>query len=152
MRGSRIGFELWLPAATDWNGKYLQAGNGGFAGQVPVPALFEHLQRGYAAAGTDGGHRAPDGMDASWALGQPQRVVDFGWRALRETSRLSRLIVQRFYARAPQRSYFVGCSDGGRDALMAAQRFPRDFDGIARSARNIGDDRNLALRENIEER
>lgn len=133
-RGSAIGIEVWLPQAADWNGKYLQVGNGGFAGQVPVPGLFEHLQRGYAVAGTDGGHRAPDGMDASWALGQPQRVVDFGWRAVRETARPSSRIVHHFLAQAPQRRYFVGCSNGGRDALMAAQRFPRDFDGIVAGA------------------
>lgn len=134
VRGSAIGIEVWLPDAGAWNGKYLQVGNGGFAGQVPVPGLFEHLQRGYAVAGTDGGHRAPDGMDASWALRQPQRVVDFGWRAVRETSRLSGRIVQRFMARPPLHRYFVGCSNGGRDALMAAQRLPREFDGIIAGA------------------
>lgn len=132
--GSAIGIEVWLPQTGDWNGKALQVGNGGFAGQVPVAGLHEYLLRGYAVAGTDGGHRAPDGMDASWALRQPQRVVDFGWRAVRETSRLSGRIVQRFMTRPPVRRYFVGCSNGGRDALMAAQRFPRDFDGVIAGA------------------
>lgn len=132
--GSEIGIEVWLPAAAEWNGKYLQVGNGGFAGSVPLPGLAQHLLRGYAAAGTDSGHRSNDGLDASWARGQPQRVVDWGWRAVSETSRLARLVIRGFHAQAPGRSYFVGCSNGGRDALMAAQRFPRDFDGIVSGA------------------
>lgn len=132
--GSRIGFEVWLPEAAHWNGKFLQAGNGGLAGAVPVPGLFDGLRRGYATAGTDGGHESPDGLDASWALGHPERLVDFGWRAVTETERVAKAIVRKGMGRKASRSYFVGCSDGGRDALMAAQRLPREFDGIVAGA------------------
>jgi feruloyl esterase len=131
---SRIGFEVWLPEAAHWNGKFLQAGNGGLAGAVPVPGLFDGLRRGYAAAGTDGGHESPDGLDASWALGHPERLVDFGWRAVTETQRVATEIVREGMGRPASLSYFVGCSNGGRDALVAAQRLPREFDGIVAGA------------------
>ncbi len=132
--GSHIGFEVWLPLAGEWNGKFLQAGNGGFAGSVPLPALHDAVARGYAAAATDGGHQHPDGLSAAWALGQPQRVVDFGWRAVRQTTLAAQRILARAYGRAPRKAYFVGCSNGGRDALMVAQRFAGDFDGIVAGA------------------
>jgi feruloyl esterase len=132
--GSRIGFEVWLPDAVHWNGRFLQAGNGGLAGAVPVPGLFDGLRRGYAAAGTDGGHETPDGLDASWALGHPERLVDFGWRAVTETERVAKAIVKESMGRPASRSYFVGCSNGGRDALIAAQRLPLEFDGIVAGA------------------
>ena len=132
--GSRIGFEVWLPEAAHWNGKYLQAGNGGLAGAVPVPGLFDGLRRGYAVAGTDGGHESPDGLDASWAFGHPERLVDFGWRAVTETERVAKAIVQQSMGRPASVSYFVGCSNGGRDALVAAQRLPHEFDGIVAGA------------------
>ena len=132
--GSSIGFEVWLPAAAAWNGKFMQLGNGGFAGAVPVPSLMEGLLRGYATAGTDGGHRAADGLDASWGLHRPELVVDFGWRAVRRTTLAVQRVVAKAYARAPKKNYFVGCSDGGRDAMMVAQRFPKDFDAIVAGA------------------
>jgi feruloyl esterase len=132
--GSRIGFEVWLPEAAHWNGKYLQAGNGGLAGAVPVPGLFDGLRRGYAVAGTDGGHESPDGLDASWALGHPERLVDFGWRAVTETERVAKAIVRQGMGRPASLSYFVGCSNGGRDAMVAAQRLPHEFDGIVAGA------------------
>ncbi len=134
VKGSSIGFEVWLPLASEWNGKFQQAGNGGFAGGVPLPSLFDAVMRGYAVAATDGGHVHPNGLSAEWALGQPERVVDFGWRAVRQTTLAARRIVSHAYRRAPRKSYFVGCSDGGRDALMVAQRFPKEFDGIVAGA------------------
>jgi hypothetical protein len=73
---SSIGIEVWLPQ--NWNGKYLQSGNGGFAGVVPYSALARDIQRGYAAAGTDDGHADPVNTDASWASGHPQKIIDFG--------------------------------------------------------------------------
>jgi feruloyl esterase len=123
---SSIGFEVWLP--TQWNGRYLQSGNGGFAGAVPYAALGKGIARGYATAGTDNGHQAP-GRDASWALGHPEKVVDFGYRSLHLTALRSKEVLAGFYQAAPRRSYFEGCSDGGREALMEAQRYPDDFDG-----------------------
>ncbi len=131
---SRIGFEVWLPTSAAWNGKFMQAGNGGTAGAVPLFALLDGVQRGYASAATDGGHEWHDGLDYGWAKDQPERVIDFGWRAVQRTTAAARRIVAAHFARKPAKSYFVGCSDGGRDAMMAAQRFPKDWDGIVSGA------------------
>jgi feruloyl esterase len=134
---SQIGFEVWMPASSsDWNGRYQQVGNGGFAGVIPFSALAAALQAGYATAGTDDGHTGINGsvLDGSWAIGHHPKIVDFGFRALKETSDKAKAIVQAFYGSAAKRSYFVGCSDGGREALMQAQRFPDDFDGIVVAA------------------
>ncbi len=128
---SEIKFELWLPVS-GWNGKYEQVGNGGFAGTIPLARLVEPLARGYATAGTDDGHVG--GRDVSWAIGHPEKVIDFGYRAVHETSVAAKAIVREFYGKDPTQSYFVGCSDGGREALMEAQRFPADFHGIVAGA------------------
>jgi Tannase and feruloyl esterase len=132
--GSAIGFEVWLPEAQAWNGKFMQAGNGGTAGAVPLGSLLDALQRGYAAAATDGGHVWPDGLDYGWAQNRAPGVVDFGWRAVQATTQAARAIVAAGLRRTPARSYFVGCSNGGRDAMMVAQRFPQAFDGIVAGA------------------
>lgn len=132
--GSAIGFEVWLPEVSAWNGKYLQAGNGGTAGVIPLPSLLDGVQRGYAAAATDGGHVWPDGLDYGWATQRPESVVDFGWRAVQRTTDAAQRIVAAGLGRAPKKSYFMGCSDGGRDAMMVAQRFPERFDGIVSGA------------------
>jgi tannase/feruloyl esterase len=124
---SDIRFEVWLPAS-GWNGKFQQVGNGGFAGTIPVGSMVLALLRGYATAGTDDGHVG--GRDGSWALGHPEKVIDFGYRAVHETSVQAKSIVHAFYGKDLARSYFVGCSDGGREALMEAQRYPDDFVGI----------------------
>ncbi len=129
---SEIKFEVWLPVAA-WNGNFQQVGNGGFAGSIVYPALGRALQDGYASASTDDGH-AGVGIDASWALGHPEKLIDFGYRAVHETAGKAKAIVQAFYGTAPRRSYFNGCSDGGREALMEAQRFPEDFNGILAGA------------------
>ncbi len=128
---SEIRFELWLPAS-GWNGKYEQVGNGGFAGTIPLSAMASPLLRGYATAGTDDGHVGA--TDGSWALGHPEKIVDFGYRAVHETSVQAKAIARAFYGKDLARSYFVGCSDGGREALMEAQRFPDDFVGIVAGA------------------
>ena len=132
--GSSIGFEVWLPEKAAWNGKYLQAGNGGTAGSVPLSSLLDGVVRGYATAATDSGHLWPDGLDYGWANGRPESVVDFGWRAVQRTNEAAKRIVTASQGTAPKKSYFVGCSDGGRDAMMAAQRMPRAFDGIVAGA------------------
>ncbi|MBZ5694861.1 MAG: tannase/feruloyl esterase family alpha/beta hydrolase [Acidobacteriia bacterium] len=128
---SEIKFEVWLPA-TGWNGKFEQVGNGGFAGTIPLSAMALPLLRGYATAGTDDGHAAS--MDNSWAIGHPEKVADFGYRAVHETSVQAKAILDAFYGKDLARSYFVGCSDGGREGLMEAQRFPEDFIGIVAGA------------------
>ncbi|MCC7462841.1 MAG: tannase/feruloyl esterase family alpha/beta hydrolase [Gammaproteobacteria bacterium] len=130
---SEIGIEIWLPLA-GWNGKYLQVGNGGWSGAVVTSALAWAVQRGYATAGTDDGHRGSAAGGAQWAVGHPEKVIDFSYRALQETALLARQVVNAFYADNARRSYFVGCSSGGRQALMAAQRFPEIFDGIIAGA------------------
>ena len=124
---SEIRFEVWLPTS-GWNGKFEQVGNGGFAGAIPVGSLVAALMRGDATAGTDDGHVNP--RDGSWALGHPEKVIDFGYRAVHETSVQSKAIIKAFYGKDIAHSYFVGCSDGGREALMEAQRYPDDFVGI----------------------
>ena len=129
---SEIKFEVWLPTAASWNGKFEQVGNGGFAGTVPLAGMAEPLLRGYATAGTDDGHVGS--TDVSWAIGHPEKVIDFGYRAVHETSVQAKAIVRAFYGKDPRHSYFVGCSDGGREALMEAQRFPADFHGIVAGA------------------
>ena len=127
---SAIKLEVWLPAS-DWNGKYQGKGNGGFAGMIGYPALGAAIKRGYATAGTDTGHA---GGDAAWALGHPEKVKDFGYRGLHEMTLKAKAIIEAFYGDHPQHSYFASCSDGGREALMEAQRFPQDYDGILAGA------------------
>jgi hypothetical protein len=125
---SHINFEVWVPES-GWNLKYLQIGCGGFCGSISYSSMGEPLRRGYAVAATDDGHEA-SGIDASWAVGHPQKVIDFGYRSLKETTDVAKDIIMAFKANSARRSYFMGCSDGGREALMEAQRSPNDFDGI----------------------
>ena len=125
---SAIRFEVWLPEA-NWNGKYRAAGNGGFAGSINYADMAAALRDGYATSSTDTGHSA-DGISAGWALGHPEKIVDFGYRAIHETTEKAKAIIQAYYGEAPKRSYFASCSNGGRQALMEAQRYPADFDGI----------------------
>jgi feruloyl esterase len=127
---SDIKMELWMPAA-NWNGKFQAVGNGAFSGSIATAAMAAALRRGYATASTDTGHT---GNTASFAAGHPEKVVDFGWRAVHETAVAAKAIVAAFYATAPAHSYFTGCSAGGRQALKEAQRFPGDFDGIVAGA------------------
>ena len=130
-KDSEIHFELWIPAS-GWNGKYVQLGNGGWAGAINAAGLGEPVKRGYAAAATDDGHQG--GAGATWAIGHPEKLIDFGYRAVHETNLQSKAIIRDLFGRAPSRSYFNGCSDGGREALMEAQRYAEDFDGIIAGA------------------
>jgi hypothetical protein len=127
---SNILFEVWLPAA-QWNTRLQQVGNGGLAGNLSIfyATVPGALQRGYVVAGTDDGHQASP-LDASWAIGHPEKVKDFGYRAVHLTNRNAKAIAARFYGKAPRYAYFNACSEGGREAHMEAQRFPADFDGI----------------------
>lgn len=131
---SDIRIEVWIPLGSAWNGKFVQVGNGGFAGRVPSAQLRGLASQGYAAAGTDNGHQTPVVTSAAWALGHPEKVVDFGWRSLKETTEIGKALVAAQKGAAQRTSYFIGCSDGGREALLEAQRFPRDFDGIVAGA------------------
>jgi hypothetical protein len=129
---SNIKFEVWLPAA-EWNGRLWGVGNGNFAGYMPYKSLGAELAEGYAAVGTDTGHEAGP-TDASWAIGHPEKLVDYGYRAVHEVTVRAKRIVAEFYGRNPARSYFSGCSNGGRQGLMEAQRYPDDYDGILAGA------------------
>ena len=129
---STIVFEAWLPA-DGWNGRFLGVGNGGFAGAIGYSSLAAAVQSGYAAASTDTGHNLL-GTDASWAAGHPEKVVDFGWRAVHLTAVTSKALTSAFYGAPPRHSYFESCSNGGRQGLMEAQRFPEDYDGIIAGA------------------
>jgi feruloyl esterase len=125
-----VRFEVWMPA-DGWNGKFQGVGGGGFAGVISYGAMVTALRRGYATASTDTGHSTPGG---SWALNRPDLIVDFAYRAIHEMTVKSKQIVAAFYGSAPSRAYFVGCSTGGRQGLMEAQRFPADYDGIVAGA------------------
>jgi feruloyl esterase len=129
---SDIKMEVWMPV-TGWNGKFRGQGNGGFAGVIDYTALALAVKQGYASGGTDTGH-AGSSTDASWALGHPEKVIDFGYRGVHEMTQKSKSIVEAYYRNAPTHSYFASCSDGGREALMEAQRFPGDYDGILAGA------------------
>jgi len=129
---SQIQFEVWLPAS-GWNGKFQGIGNGGFAGAIEYNGLADAVQHGYAAASTDTGHQG-SGTDAAWALGHPEKIVDFGHRAIHEMTDKAKAIVAAFYGSGPKRSYFCSCSNGGRQALIEAQRYPADYDGIIAGA------------------
>ena len=127
---SHIEMELWMPAE-NWNGKFLAVGNGGWAGNIETGAMATGLRRGYAAASNDTGHK---GGSASFAVGHPEKVIDFGYRSMHEMAVQSKAVIQAFYKRGPQLSYYQGCSTGGRQGMMEAQRYPDDFDAIIAGA------------------
>jgi pimeloyl-ACP methyl ester carboxylesterase len=124
--GSHIEFEVWLPLP-GWNGRYVGAGNGGYGGSINYYRLAEAVNAGYVGSSTDTGHRgsAIDGREAS---------IDFDYRAIHETAEQSKAITRAFYGQAPSRSYFHSCSNGGRQALTEAERYPGDYDGISAGA------------------
>jgi len=127
---SHIEMELWLPTET-WNGKFLAVGNGAWAGTIQTAALAAGVRRGYATASNDTGHK---GGSASFAVGHPEKLIDFGSRAMHEMAVQSKAMMQALYRRPAQRSYYQGCSTGGRQGMMEAQRFPEDFDAIIAGA------------------
>jgi feruloyl esterase len=127
---SNIAVEVWLPLA-EWNGKYQAVGNGGWAGTIGYAALSAAVNRGYAASATDTGHV---GNSASFALGHPEKLVDYAYRSEHAMAVAAKAVVRAFYGHMPRHSYFNGCSTGGRQALVEASRFPDDFDGIIAGA------------------
>jgi feruloyl esterase len=129
---SDIKIEVWLPAS-GWNEKLLGIGNGGFAGLIDTMQLAQGMKGGYVSTATDTGHTGSP-VDGTWAMGHAEKVIDFGHRGIHEMTRVAKAVVRAYYTKAPQRSYFAGCSDGGREALMEAQRYPDDYDGILAGA------------------
>jgi feruloyl esterase len=131
-KDSDIKFEVWMPA-TGWNGKFVGVGNGGYSGEIWYWSMIEPLARGYATASTDTGHEGSV-MDGSFALGHPEKWADFGYRAVHEMTVKSKAIIAAHYGRSATFSHWNGCSTGGRQGLMEAQRFPTDYDGIIAGA------------------
>lgn len=129
---SEVKIEVWLPTS-NWNGRLQGQGNGGFAGSIQYHGLAESVLQGYATAATDTGHFASD-ISADWALGHAEKVTDFGYRAIHLMTALGKSTTTAFFGSAPQHSYFAACSNGGRQALLEAQRYPEDYDGIIAGA------------------
>lgn len=126
------GIELRLPRA--WNGRLLVQGGGGMNGVLnpaigSVAGSASALARGFAVVSSDGGHRGRNALDARFGVDQQARL-DFAYQAVQRTTREAKALVDRYYGRKPDRSYFMGCSTGGREALLVAQRLPLEFDGV----------------------
>jgi Tannase and feruloyl esterase len=129
---SDIRFEVWMPASS-WNGKFVGVGNGVWAGSITYASMIEPLSMGYATAATDDGHQGSP-LDASFAAGHPEKLVDFGHRAPHEMTVAAKAVIAALYGKSADRSLFVSCSTGGRQGLMEAYRYPRDYDGISSMA------------------
>ncbi|HLH01080.1 MAG TPA: DUF6351 family protein [Bryobacteraceae bacterium] len=127
---SDIKIEVWMPVS-GWNGKYQAVGNGGWSGSIATGAMRAALAEGYATSSTDTGH---EGASASFALGHPEKLVDYAYRSEHEMTVKAKAIIQAFYGNAPKYAYWNGCSAGGKQALKEAQKFPGDFDGIVAGA------------------
>ena len=142
---SDVRIEVWMPLA-NWNGKFQGVGNGGLAGSITYTAgsggiergMAEALKHGYATASTDTGHA---GNTAAPFLGHPEKLVDFAYRAVHEMTITAKAIINAYYNTNPKLSYWNGCSTGGRQALIEAQRFPADYDGIVAGAPAISQTR-----------
>lgn len=146
---SKIGFAVGLPTKT-WNGRFVMAGDGGYDGSVSLP--LNRIAQGYASANSDSGHTTPVANDASWAYNNRVAEVDYGYRAAEQTTRIAKGIIQSYYRKRIDYSYFEGCSTGGRQALMAAQRDPSAFDGIvggspAHNLTKLAVEQNWSLRQ-----
>jgi feruloyl esterase len=136
---SLINMELWLPPSEQWNKKFEAVGNGGWAGYIQglgaapgaTPAMVTALRAGYATAGNDTGHQEANGV---FTMGHPEKVIDFAYRAMHEMTVQSKSLIKAFYDQPASLSYYNGCSTGGRQGLMEAQRYPEDFDGIIAGA------------------
>ena len=124
---SDIRFEVWIPPADAWNGKFEGVGNGGYSGAIGYAAMATGLRRGYAVASTDTGHT---GDDMKFGQGHPEKVIDWAYRSIHVMTEASKLVVRNAQGRFAEHAYFVGCSSGGHQALSEAQRYPDDYDGI----------------------
>src|SRR5688500_15170382 len=128
---SVIDVEVLMPEASRWNGKFQMVGNGGWAGTISFAAMANAVQEGYATASTDTGHK---GGNALFAIDHPEKLTDFAYRAVHETVVTAKAMITKFYDRGPRLSYWNGCSTGGRQGLMSAQKYPEDFDSILAGA------------------
>ena len=139
---SDIKIEVWLPASAQgsgeagpaWNGKYQAVGNGAWTGAIGYAAMGDALRRGYATSSTDTGHV---GGSASFAMGHPEKAIDFAYRSEHEMAVKSKAVINAFYGNAAKYSYWNGCSAGGRQALKEAQMFPTNFNNIITNSPNF---------------
>src|SRR3982751_100352 len=129
---SDIRIEVWLPV-TGWNRRYLGVGNGSYGGSINYYRLGESLHSGYAGSSTDTGHHGKP-SESAWAKNHPEKQADFDYRAIHITAQTAKALIERFYNATPTRSYFASCSNGGRQGLMEAERYPGDYDGILSGA------------------
>jgi len=139
--GSEIKVEIWLPSTHDWNGKLVGTGNGGYSGALSYVDMRSAVQKGYATAGSNTGH---DGDDLKFGSGHPEKIKDWGYRAVHVMTDTAKQVLRAYYEKAPAHAYFKGCSTGGHQALMEAQRYPADYDGIV-----AGDPGNNRIRLNV---
>lgn len=130
---SSINVRVWMPT-TNYNGRYLGTGNGGYAGGFFFSELADGINRGFATANTDMGTFPAAGTNADALVGHPEKWKDFGWRATHLMTTFSQALINAFYGNPANKSYFAGCSTGGQQGLMEAQRFPNDYDGILAGA------------------
>ena len=129
---SLINFEVWLPAAAAWTGRLKTDGTGGYAGATPIARMAEDVAIGFVVAGSDMGHSG--GESADWTLGRPEKVKDWGYRAHYFVTTAAKALTLAYYGKPASHAYFEGCSNGGRQAMMMAQRYPDLFDGIVAGA------------------
>ena len=139
-----INFEIRLPTS-DWNGKFYMTGCGGFCGKLEsenpgfINAINFGLKRNYAVSTTDSGHWGENDVDGRWAYNNPIAEINFAYRSVHETARVTKAIIEKYYGQSAKKSYFQGCSNGGRLANMTALRYPEDFDGIISGAPALND-------------
>jgi pimeloyl-ACP methyl ester carboxylesterase len=129
---SEIKFDVWLPVAAAWTGRFKQNGTGGYAGATPFARLAQDVGDGFVTAGSNMGHDG--GESVTWTLGHPEKVKDWGLRAHYYVATAAKALAQALYDRPVAHSYFEGCSNGGRQAMMMAQNYPQLFDGIVAGA------------------
>ncbi len=133
---TEINFELLMPLQRAWNGRFVMGGGIGFGGEVQNQAFNfapQLLHQGFATAGTDTGHKG-SGTSAAWAYNRIDRELNFGHRAIHLTTQAAKTIIRIFYGQDIAYAYFLGCSRGGGQGMMASQRYPDDFDGIVAGA------------------
>jgi len=130
---SNIRVEVWMPSS-DWNGRYVGTGNGGYAGRIVYSELATTLPLGFAVANTDMGTAPATALDGKPLVGHPERWIDWGIRSTHLMTVAAKQIITAFYSQTPQYSYFTGCSTGGGQALHEAEQFPADYDGIVGGA------------------
>jgi feruloyl esterase len=128
---SNINFEAWLPTTATWNERFLSNGEGGYVGTIGYAGMAAYLRRGYATASTDTGHVS---TDTWWAVGHPERAIDYLYRAKHLTTVAAKGLIHAFYGRPASHNYFQSCSNGGRQGWLEIQRYPEDFDGLVLGA------------------